>query len=207
MLNVADRKLLYAMFAALFSYPDPALMDQLAAGELQAPAQRLPAAPPFPQFPEPPALEDLQVAYTGLFINRLGGVPAPPYGSVYLDDEQQLHGASTRAVAETYQAAGVTLDASTEPPDFLATELEFLYYLVGKEEDAFKRRELAAAQEAVAKQLHFLETFLAPWAGEFCRRVAAAEPHPFYGWAADALAGFLAAEKEWLNKAATLRRA
>jgi TorA maturation chaperone TorD len=205
MLHVVDRKDLYAMFCTLFSYPDRELAEQLTAGRLLDPAQRLPGAPAPPQFGGEPLLEALQVSFTGLFVNRLGGVPAPPYGSVYLGKEQQLHGPSTRAVAAAYQGEGLAIEQSCEPPDYLATELEFLYYLVGKEEEGLQRRELAAARSAVAKQHRFFEGFFGPWVEDFCRRIeATAQVHPLYRWAAAALARFCAAERDWLDRAVSL---
>ncbi len=48
-----------------------------------------------PPISEPPAageLRTLEVAYTDLFISRLGGAPALPYGSVYLEAESACWG-------------------------------------------------------------------------------------------------------------------
>jgi len=204
MLHVSQRRQLYALFSTLFSYPDRTLLEQLVSGQLLRQARLPDDAEPVPVLAEEQDLEALQVAFTDLFINRRGGVPAPPYGSVYLDAGGQLHGPSTREVAEAYQAEGLVFDqSSTEPADYLATELEFLYFLVGKEEAGFERRELQAARAAVTSQARFFRQFVAPWVPEFCRRLAA-EPsaHPFYAWSASRLARFCASEEGWLTRIA-----
>jgi putative dimethyl sulfoxide reductase chaperone len=128
MLHVSERKRLYAFFARIFSYPDQELTAKLRQSEAAEAGRLLPAAP------APPALDastvELETAYTDLFINRLGGAPAPPYGSVYLERDERLMGQTTLHVAEAYRSEGLSLEGSGEPPDFLPTELEFLYYLV-----------------------------------------------------------------------------
>ncbi len=204
MLHLSPRQQLYAMFSALFSYPDLELQEQLLSGRLLLPAQHLPGSQPAPELKSDNLLETLQVAFTDLFINRLGGVPAPPYGSVYLDPGQQLHGPSTQAVAAAYQAAGLVLDQTPEPPDFLATELEFLYFLTGQEAPGHQPQEGPAPQSAVAQQACFIEGFVAPWVPEFCRRIVA-EPlaHPLYRWSATLLTRFCTAEQERLAGFAT----
>lgn len=78
MLNVHQRKTLYRFFTTLFSYPDEALEAALGQDEAAAAAQLLDAPPP--PLPDADLRRELETAYTGLFINRLGGAPAPPTG-------------------------------------------------------------------------------------------------------------------------------
>ena len=202
MLHVSQRRQLYALFSTLFSYPDRTMLEQLVSGQLLQPALLLEQAEPLPVLAGEDDLEALQVAFTDLFINRRGGVPAPPYGSVYLDAGAQLHGLSTREVAAAYQTEGLVFEqSSTEPADYLATELEFLYFLVTKEEQGFERRELKAAQAAVAKQARFFRELFLPWVPQFCQRIAAESPAPpFYRWSADRLGYFCTLEQEWLSR-------
>jgi TorA maturation chaperone TorD len=129
-----DKKICYQILSAFFNYPEPGLI-----GNLPLCLEELSSILDLPipvELKHPPELTDLEVAYTGLFINRLGGAPAPPYGSVYMEPGAKLMGASCLRVAEKYQSEGLNLDASEEPADFLATELEFLYYLASNEENA-----------------------------------------------------------------------
>jgi TorA maturation chaperone TorD len=201
MLHVSERKQLYAFLARLFSYPDRELTAKLRQNEAAEIGRLLPAAS------APPAIDastvELEVAYTDLFINRLGGAPAPPYGSVYLERDERLMGQTTLHVAAAYRAEGLSLEGSGEPPDFLPTELEFLYYLVEQEEQALSRRDLAAARTAVEHQASFCRTLLHPWMPAFCDRLEAdGQTHPLYRWAAGLLREFCRQEQEWLARAA-----
>lgn len=193
-LHVNERKKLYALLARLFAYPDRQLPEQW---EQEAAV----AAALMPQSPSPPALREMEIAYTQLFINRLGGAPALPYGSVYLEQDGQLMGASTRRVGQAYRSEGLALEGNGEPPDYLPTELEFLYFLVEQEEQALGRGDVAAARLAGERQAAFCRTNLHPWVDEFCRRIAAdAEAHPFYRWGGELLETFCREEKAWLER-------
>jgi len=199
MLHVSERKHLYAFLARLFSYPDLELTAALQKGEAVEVGSLLLTTP------APPAIlsstVELEVAYTDLFINRLGGAPAPPYGSVYLERDERLMGQTSLHVAAAYRAEGLSLEGSGEPPDFLPTELEFLYYLVEQEEQALGRRDLPAARKAVEHQAGFCRTLLHPWMPTFCGRIEAdGQAHPLYHWAAGLLREFCRQEREWLER-------
>jgi len=200
MLHVTERKKLYAFLAHLFSYPDPELTAALQDGGA-AEVVRL-----FPEIPAPPpagaTTVELQTAYTDHFINRLGGVPAPPYGSVYLEKDERLMGQTTLHVAEAYRSRGLELEGSGEPADYLPTELEFLYFLVEQEEQALGRRDLEAARTALEHQASFCRTLLHPWMPAFCDRLEMdGQTHPLYRWAAGLLRTFCRQEQEWLERA------
>ncbi len=200
MLHVTNRKNLYALLARLFTYPDPELVATLQEGAAEQAVGSLPVDPP-PPLAQSRALQELEVAYTDLFINRLGGAPAPPYGSVYLDQDGQLMGQSARSAAEAYRAEGLSIAAGGEPPDFLSTELEFLYYLVEQEEAALTSREVDKARSASARQADFCRALLHPWVPVFCKRVADdAQAHPFYRWACEVLIQFCRMEEKWLER-------
>jgi TorA maturation chaperone TorD len=189
MLTLTERKDLCSLLVQLFSYPDAELSKRLKEPATASLAARL-AIPPLSgaEFLDWTTLEP---AYTSLFINRLGGVPAPPYGSVYLDDDGQVMGASSLRVMQSYQHAGLVVD-SPEPPDFLATELEFLFYLTEREASG------KVEESAHARLLFFNELFL-PWITPFCQRLSAAKPHLLYRWAATLLQAFCRQEEEHLR--------
>lgn len=183
------------MLAALFNYPGLSLLDALPRFFAEL-ASFLPLPLPA-ELKQTPDLIDLEVAYTGLFINCLGGAAAPPYGSVYLDSEAQLMGASCLQVAQNYATEGLNLDASEEPADFLATELEFLYYLVSEEAAADQAGEVTAVAGWRQKQASFCRELLHPWLAFFCQRIKQSDGvHPFYSWAADALMQFSKREQD-----------
>lgn len=203
MLHVNERKRIYAFLVPLFSYPDEELLATLDGDEAGRVARLLPGQPEPPPIEGEDRLQELQVAFTSLFINRQGGAPAPPYGSVYLEEEERLMGTSTLSVGEAYRGEGLASEESVEPPDYLATELEFLYYLVSQEEEVLKTGEVESARTAVRKQADFCRALLHPWIPEFCRRIKEdREPHPFYLWGAGLLERFCREESDWLERIA-----
>ena len=87
-----------------------------------------------------------------------GGVPAPPYGSWWM--EGRLMGETTTAVARFYQEE--QLAARKGLADYLPTELMFLSCLLarqGEEPDAVKW---------LRREQDFLDQFLLPWVPAFC---------------------------------------
>ncbi len=200
MLHVAERKELYRFLASLFVYPDVGMVTSLGQEGATLLAGLVSVGAP-PAAEGDSALRELEVGYTDLFINRLGGAPAPPYGSVYLDSEAALMGESSQKVHAAYREEGLSLDGGGEPPDFIATELEFLYYLVEREEAALARGDVAGAAEATDSQRRFFEQLFYPWVMVLCDRLAAETMgHPLYLWAARVLESFCRSEKEWFDR-------
>ena len=188
MLENSQRQDLCRFFARVFNYPDRSLVEDLRE-EVAGVAKLLAAAQP--QLTPFPRLEDLEISYTELFISRVGGVPAPPYGSVYLEQEKQLMGQTTLCALRAYQGEGLSHEDGGDPPDFIATEMEFLYFLIGKEITALAQGLLAEAHTARQKQIDFANTLVLPWVDQFCTRIkevtGAAE---LYHWSADRLKAF-----------------
>jgi TorA maturation chaperone TorD len=194
MLENHQRQDLYRFFARIFNYPDQSLVEDLDA-EVAATADLL--SVDLPQLDSEPDLAELQVGYTELFISRFGGVPAPPYGSVYLEKEGQLMGQTTLFVLRAYEGEGLNHEEASEPPDFIATEMEFLYFLVGQEINALTRDDLEAAHAARQKQIDFCHTLLQPWIKQFCQRVLQVEDaNELYRWSAEMLIAFCRHEEE-----------
>lgn len=75
-------------------------------------------------------LEILQIEYTRLFIHASPSVIAPPYSSVYLDQEGNLYGPSAVWVKQFYQREGFDVAGEGDLPDHIALELEFLALLI-----------------------------------------------------------------------------
>ncbi len=201
MLHVTQRKKLYALLSALFTYPNSEVLPNLGeydSAELQRFFPGCPLMPPVNEI----LLPELEASYTDLFINRLGGVPAPPYGSVYLEQEPRLMGASTQQVLAAYQKAGLALEGSPEPPDHLPTELEFLYFLVEQEELALHKGKVETAREFLQQQQSFFQELFTPWIPRFCENILQETiAHPLYRWGACLLREFADSEQKWLNAA------
>jgi TorA maturation chaperone TorD len=198
MLHVNQRQKVYQFFACLFANPGQELQQALEINEVDTVAGLL-GVEVSSEIKAEFSFDKLAETYTGLFVARMGGVPAPLYGSVYLD-AGLLMGPSTSRVAEIYREQGLVFEDATEPPDYLATELEFLYFLVGKEEAGFKQRDLAAAKGSTTSQLAFLDECLLPWLVQFTERLSKVEGQTLYHWGATALLTFCRQEREWLSR-------
>lgn len=188
MLENHQRLELYRIFARLFSYPEPLLLNDL--NHEVATLQQLLQDEEY-LLPADISLHELEVAYTRLFISHFGGVPAPPYGSVYLEESRQLMGQTSLCALRAYEDEGLNHTQSIEPPDFIATELEFLYYLISRETEASAQQNQTLSQAFRQKQIDFCHTLLQPWIGKFCQRILdVADGHPLYRWSATMLLSF-----------------
>lgn len=114
----------------------------------------------------PEGLEILQIEYTRLFINAIPAVVAPPYSSIYLDQEENLYGHSAVWVKQFYQQHGFDLAGEADLPDGLALELEFLALLIDEN------------QNVVAEQ--FLHEHFRKWFPIFKERVLNGSSNQFY---------------------------
>lgn len=123
---------LYLSFAGLFHRPDPAFIDHFeevlqlwdeaipTAGELMTELRALCRQYP----PGDSRLNYFWEHYIPLF--ETGKVEAPPYASVYLDEDGLVMGQETLAVQAFYESAGFAISpVNQELPDHLAVELEF----------------------------------------------------------------------------------
>ena len=92
---------------------------------------------------------------------------AKPYGSVWLRRRQQaLMQDSTMAVLELYDEGGFEIDEDfRELPDHVAAELEFLYLLIFRENEAQRKGDLDALAAASDLRRRFLAEHLGAWIG------------------------------------------
>jgi TorA maturation chaperone TorD len=81
--------------------------------------------------------DDLEEEYVRLFISDRQGIRAPLYASCYVGEEPgeraPLMGEPAMAMEDQFRSKGLSLaDDIGEPPDHLAIELEYLYFLLRK---------------------------------------------------------------------------
>ncbi len=178
MLDPVERKMLYAFLSVLFRHPD----EQTVAAASGVREETFESLFPGLAAPAVPALRELQDGYRYLFLST--PAVAPPYGSAYLDKPDAI-GYSARMVANLYASAGLEVENAPEPPDYLPSELEFLYYLTEGEEQSLARESGTPAHRWVASQADFFYNFFSPWIAPFCARIEADEKAlPFYQWSA-----------------------
>jgi len=123
-------------------------------------------------------LEELQVDFARLFVGPFE-VLSPPYGSIYLEEGQKTFGDSTMEVVQLYQEEKLDIELN-EPADHISIELEFMYFLITKEIEAIKRKEIRQSKLYFQKQKLFLERHLSKWVEEFTSSVLKNAKSDFY---------------------------
>ena len=124
--------------------------------------------------------EALLLDYTRLFLGPTH-IIAKPYGSVWLEGGNTVMGESTMAVLEHYQEGGFDMsEAFREVPDHIAVELEFLYLLIYRENEAHRSGETEALQAKAALRKRFLDGHLGRWIGPFASAVSAGAQSSYY---------------------------
>jgi len=112
-------------------------------------------------------LKDLHVEFARLFVGPYE-LLAPPFGSVYLEDEKRIMGDSTLDVVKRYATVGLKIDdAFKNPPDHVAAELEFMHVLITEELKSLSSGDAERTIECLEQQLDFLECHLGQWIDAF----------------------------------------
>lgn len=130
-------------------------------------------------------IEELLLDYTRLFLGP-SHILAKPYGSVWLDGEKTVMGDSTMAVLELYREGGFDIDeAFLELPDHVAVELEFLYLLIFRENEARASGDTAHLAATADLKKRFLDQHLGRWITPFATAVRQNAELDFYRQLAD----------------------
>ena len=136
-------------------------------------------------------LEAFKVEFSRLFVGPYE-MPAAPYGSVYLEEGGKMMGDSTLDVKIRYREAGLnTAKTFKDAPDHISAELEFMYYLIFKEVEAFASSDIETAIGFIEKQKSFLEDHLIAWVPEFASSIIENAKNSFYTNLAHATTAFL----------------
>ena len=145
--------------------------------------------------------ESLLVDYARLFLGPCQPLAAP-YGSIWLEEEKALMGDSTMAVQELYHEGGFEIDEDfRELPDHIAAELEFLYLLIYRENEALRNNSPDALMVIAGLRKRFLDEHLGSWVGPFTTAVKAGAQSAFYRELAELTCRFVKIEADE-NKAA-----
>ena len=143
-------------------------------------------------------LEPLKVDFSKLFVGPYE-LSAAPYGSVYLEDERKMMGNSTLDVRNRYREAGLdTAETFKDAPDHISAELEFMYYLIFKEIEAFASSDIETAIGFIQRQKSFLKDHLMAWVPEFAKNIIEYAEYPFYPNLARATRTFLEENYEFV---------
>ena len=140
----------------------------------------------------------LEIDYARLFVGPFL-VPAPPYGSVYLEEKRQLMGESTIDVRHHYLSLGLDLSPDfKEAPDHICAELEFMHVLISQGIEAIDAAEYAQLSESVRHQRVFLEKHLGAWMPAFTDKVIEHARTDYYRHLAVVTRTFVAEDMEGL---------
>jgi putative dimethyl sulfoxide reductase chaperone len=124
--------------------------------------------------------EDLQADYTRLFIGP-GKVIAPPWESVYFNDERLTFQEQTLDVRNWYGRFGLESEKKyQEPDDHIGLQLLFLSHLAGLGLQALNEQEDVRFTEVWQAQREFHQQHTRAWALTWCELVEANARTDFY---------------------------
>jgi len=124
--------------------------------------------------------DSLLLDYTRLFLGPTQAI-ALPYGSVWMERDKTLMGDSTMAVQALYAEGGFEIDEEfRELPDHVAAELEFLYLLIYRENEARRDGKPEELEAKADLRKRFLDEHLGRWIGPFTSAVTDGAQSAFY---------------------------
>jgi TorA maturation chaperone TorD len=195
--NESSRMAAFRLLSDCYFLPDPGLSEKLGNLESNLAIMCEPAAEWIrnmrEEFEAGADLEPLKIDFSKLFVGPYK-LLAAPYGSVYLDSERKIMGDSTLDVKNRYRQAGLhTAGNFKDAPDHITAELEFMYYLIFREIEAFANSDTETAIGFIQKQKSFLEDHLMAWVPEFANSIIENAENAFYPNLAKATEMFLKA--------------
>ncbi len=110
--------------------------------------------------------DHLDECYINLFINNRDGI-IPLYQSCYEFKNAPMMGASAQKMADLFESSGLSLGNNfNEPPDHIAIEMEYLFFLLQEAWDSGKENEPFPAEARC-----FAAENMLPWVMDFRRRL------------------------------------
>ncbi len=195
------REDLCRLLAACYYEPEPAfaaegLFDNLLAAARQTDTAFATHAQAMSKAFDATDAQDLLLDYTRLFLGPMD-ILARPYGSVWLDQEKTLMNDSSLAVLELYKEADFEMDEEFhELPDHVAAELEFLYLLIFRENEARHAGDAGRLEQTRDLRRRFLEQHLGRWIRPFTAAMRSHAQTDYYRQLADLTEKFVASEAD-----------
>jgi TorA maturation chaperone TorD len=147
-----------------------------------------------------PGLDFLVIEYTRLFVGPYS-LPAPPYGSIYLENERKIMGASTLDAQKRYRSFGLDVsDHIREAPDHITVEFEFMFFLIYTEIEAIRSTAPEKTLDLLLHQRSFLCDHLNEWIPGFTEGILQYSETRFYQDLARATRTFIAEDREYLDQ-------
>ncbi|MFQ5947271.1 MAG: molecular chaperone [Acidimicrobiia bacterium] len=199
------RQGLYRFFAAGLLPPDPERLVKLAAAAKlldEAGIDAFAFAGPWKALvlsvSRLPAAEALQVEYLRLFVVGVDGALCPPVESYYVASPRGGGPAIvTGELEREYRRLGlVSTPARSTASDHVATELELMASLCGRESRAWAKGRVAEVAGILEKEHGFLRRHLGRWFPTFARGVSEKAPPGFYRTLVETAGAFLHHDQE-----------
>ncbi|MBW2042900.1 MAG: molecular chaperone TorD family protein [Deltaproteobacteria bacterium] len=144
-------------------------------------------------------MEPLKVDYSRLFVGPFL-LPAPPYGSVYLESRRRIMGDSTMDVLEHYREMGMAMaETFKDAPDHVSAELEFMHALVCRQAEALRTEDGDGLLDSLHRQHSFLRYHLGAWIPDFTAKVMEHAETRFYRLLGEITKRFIEEEKDALG--------
>ena len=136
-------------------------------------------------------IDSLRVDFSRLFVGPFGML-APPYGSVYMESGRKVMGNSTLDVVSRYREEGLDISGDFhDPPDHIAAELEFVYFLIFKALEAASHGDMDASGRYMEKRWRFYTDHIGAWISDFEENVEKKAESKFYKNLAKATRGLV----------------
>lgn len=125
-------------------------------------------------------MQTLLIDYTALFIGP-SQPKAMPYASFWLTADQSMRHEATMSVLDFYEQGGFDVSEDFhELPDHVAVELEFLYLLIYRQNQAQANHDQEVLLAAGALHRRFVVEHLGSWIGSFAAAVNSCACTAFY---------------------------
>lgn len=145
------------------------------------------------------SLDDLRRDFNRLFIGP-GAMLAPPWESVYRNEDHLLFDQHTLQVREFYARHGMEfVKLNQVPEDSIAIELEFMKVLTERLLRALETADSTAERLLLQEQQQFLQQHLLVWSPKFITLTQKGAETAFYHGLAGVLGGFLSWEDQTLK--------
>lgn len=143
-----------------------------------------------------------RAAYLATFnlLNQEGKVPAPPWESVYVTQDQTLFGKPVFQLRTQFDHFGLSfIDKNSNPEDHIAVELEFMCYLIDYTWEAYISGDESAYTKGIYTQYWLHKEHFQHWIHSFTNHIRLSETSRFYKGLAELLRVFLSEDFEYIN--------
>lgn len=128
---------------------------------------------------------------------------APPYGSVYLDQQRELMGPSTMEVVRLYGQAGLQqAEGLKDAPDHIRVELDVMHLVIERTLDAVHAADWERAERLVRVQAALLQHHLSRWVTPFAKMIRTGAAGAYHRHLADLLEAVI--KQEFLEDAVAM---